>query len=146
DEPDWEAVLRFERLAVHLVGDERVRSDVRQRKVFAIRSDRRAGELAGICAVAPEVLRARYWSGGAEHIGESRASPKDVGDAPRGLEWRKGASAALMNGDQLDLRISREILEPQSQRTVDQPVNRERPFFLRQSRDAQMTQDGRVLR
>jgi hypothetical protein len=109
-------VLGRERAPVHLVGDEDVGRDARERKVLHERLDGDALELAVVGALRPEVTSLRAGATIGEDIDEPCAAPADVGNTTRRLKWSGRAAAAMMDALQLDLRAAKEVVEPQRAR------------------------------
>jgi hypothetical protein len=76
-------MLGGERIAVHLISDQGVRLEARDRKILDISVDANSVEFAEIRAIGPNVFGARRHPTIGKQVGESDAAPGDVADAPR---------------------------------------------------------------
>jgi hypothetical protein len=139
-------VFGRQRAAVHLIADQDIGFNTRDRKILDVGIDDNAPEFTGIRAIRPNVLSGRAWLTIGQHVGKPDATPPDVANASRRLERRERTAAALMNARHLGLWIAHQVVEPKRARALDHAVDCQRPSIPFEARNAEVAQHNDVLR
>ena len=120
-------MLGWERSAVELISDQDVGWHTFERQVFHVSLVVNTAELSIVRAIRPQVFRLRCRAAVSHDVGETRAAPTNVGDAPSGLEGLQRTAATLMEARDGAFGVCGQVGEAQAKRPRHKPVDRQRP-------------------
>ena len=106
NEAGRETVFGRQCAAVHLIADQDIGLNTRDRKILDVGIDDNAAEFTKIRAVRPNVLSGGAWLAIGQHVDQPDATPPHVANPSRRLERRERTAAALMNTRHLGLWIA----------------------------------------